>query len=146
MISSEIGETPGLWEVDLGEILKNCIRRMRLAYRVQITLRMAHSLTAYGNPTKLRRAILNVLDNAVRAAGSEGEVVVAACTSGPQTIVSIADNGPGFARIGTVTGFGMQIVSEATREAGGSLHIRTGPEPGTTVELRLPSRRTGMSA
>ncbi len=141
MIAVEIGETSGHWTIDLSEMLEGCVQRMRLAHRVRITATLVHPLTAYGDPTKLRRAILNVLDNAIRAAGSGGEVIIDARTRDGQSVVSITDDGPGFARIGTVTGFGMQIVSEATRDAGGSLHIRTGPSPGTTVEFRLPSRR-----
>lgn len=146
MIAAEVGEVAGLWEVDLDEIVQRCVSQARLALGARIILHSKGAITAYCDPVKMRRAIANVLDNAVRASGVEGQVVVELHGRRDHTVLSIRDDGPGFARIGSVTGFGMVVVSEAAREAGGSLHISTGPAPGTTVELRLPRHHREESA
>lgn len=129
--------------VDLVWIVDECVRIARLASTVPIETQYAHRARACGDPVMLRRAVANVLDNAARAAGTGGRVRVAVREHGEESCVEVADDGVGFARIGSVSGQGMSVVDAAVRGAGGRLEIASGPGPGTTVRLRLPAPRGG---
>jgi signal transduction histidine kinase len=52
----------------------------------------------------------------------------------------VADEGAGFGRISAGTGQGLHVVDSAVRASRGRLVISSGPGPGTTVRLTLPSR------
>ncbi len=104
----------------------------------------------------------NVLDNAVKYAGTEPRVDVA-LRPGPDGWVTahIADNGRGipqplrraifgrFVRLGSElerdkpgTGLGLYIVRTAVKRLRGQIRVRSrDPEPGTVFEVRLPVRR-----
>lgn len=144
MIAGQLGEVSALWEADLEPIVQRAARQAELAHGRRVSLTSDGPAWVHCDPVKMRRAVGNVLDNAIRACRVDGEVHVELRSRGDEVVLVVADEGPGFARIGSVTGFGMTIVSEAVREADGSLHIRTGPGPGTTVELRFP--RLGRQA
>ena len=104
----------------------------------------------------LRRAIFNLLDNALLHSGSR-EISFSARTEGAALVLSVADRGRGiprgrrdevfepFARLedgdGTApgTGLGLAIVREIARAHGGSVLLRdpdTGP--GTVFEIAIP--------
>lgn len=146
MIAHQLGEVSALWEADLNELVRRSARQVELAHHVRLAVHSKGSAWVHCDPVKMRRAVLNVLDNAIRASQVGGEVHVDLSTQHDEVVLVISDEGPGFARIGSVTGFGMTVVSEVVREAGGSLHICTGPKPGTTVELRFPALDRGAPA
>jgi signal transduction histidine kinase len=79
-----------------------------------------------------------VLDNATRAAGGAGHIWVALRTGHDVAMLEVTDDGPGFARIPSVSGHGMAIVYEAMRACQGRLEIASGPGPGTTVRMLIP--------
>jgi signal transduction histidine kinase len=127
--------------LDLVSLVDQCVRIVQLSSRVPIDTAYAERAGAYGDAVLLRRAVTNVLDNAARAAGSSGRVRVQVRQSPGESWVEVADDGPGFARISSVSGHGMSVVDAAVRAAGGRLEIASGPGPGTTVRLRLPAQR-----
>lgn len=138
MIAGQLGEVSGLWEADLEPIVQRSARQAQLAHGRGVALTSDGPAWVHCDPVKMRRAVGNVLDNALRACQVGGEVHVELRSQDDEVVLVVSDEGPGFARIGSVTGFGMTIVSETVREAHGSLHISSGPAPGTTVELRFP--------
>jgi signal transduction histidine kinase len=90
------------------------------------------------HPFHLRRALYNLLDNAIRAAGADGAVRVRVARHGLQAFVEVHDDGPGFALIPSVSGNGLAVVTAAVRECAGTVTIETGPGPGTTVRIAVP--------
>lgn len=146
MVAAQLGEVSSLWEADLEPIVQRAARQAQLAHRRHVSVTSDGPAWVHCDPVKMRRAVGNVLDNALRACRLGGEVRVDLRVVGDEVVLVVGDEGPGFARIGSVTGFGMTIVSEAVREAAGTLHIRTGPDPGTTVELRFPRLVRQVSA
>jgi signal transduction histidine kinase len=58
-------------------------------------------------------------------------------------VVEVTDDGDGFGRIPSVSGQGMSIVDQALRTCHGRLEITSGPGPGTTVRMLIPTPRDG---
>lgn len=89
------------------------------------------------SPVLMRRALGNLLDNAIRAAGDRGTVTVRLGGGQAGPFVEVRDDGPGFGNVTRAEGLGLMVVSSAARACGARLTIESGPEPGTTVRLTL---------
>jgi signal transduction histidine kinase len=121
-------------------------------------------MPAQGDPDKLLRAMVHVLDNASKFTPTGGEVAVEVRTEGDTLSFEVADSGPGvrpehIARImepfyqvdGSVTrdhggvGLGLAFARRVTEALGGGIEISSPPAgevaerqlPGTLVELRV---------
>lgn len=112
-----------------------------------------------GSPLAIERALLNLLDNAAKAAplGSEIEV----CVTADGTVL-VRDRGPGFAKGETETllepyrrgaasrwqgaGLGLAIVAETVRRHGGETILRNRVGGGAEVGFRLPARSANQTA
>jgi signal transduction histidine kinase len=109
----------------------------------------------------VRRALLNLLDNAVTH-GREGGVVTAAASATAEAVrLSVADDGPGIRRTerrrifgrferGTTdapgTGLGLYLVEEVARVHGGRVDLATEEGRGSTFTLVLPVSPPGSAA
>ncbi len=106
---------------------------------------------------ELRRAVTNLVDNAVRHARSA--VTLSVVADGGDVLIAVADDGPGIApadrervfdrftrlddardRDAGGTGLGLPIVRELVRRAGGSVGFGTEPNV-SRAEIRLPASR-----
>jgi signal transduction histidine kinase len=132
--------------VDLTAITRDCVEFTRLVSRVPIDVVPSRSVSAWANASLLRRAVLNVLNNATRAAGVGGRVSVEVGRMGNNAWIEVGDDGAGFGRIPSVNGIGMAVVEAAVRAAHGRLEIQSGPAPGTRVRLLLPRRPVAEAA
>jgi signal transduction histidine kinase len=122
-------------------LVRDAVVTERLTYRGAITV--SHDATAaaghvLASPTRLRRALANVVANATRAAGPTGTVQLTERTDSGWIIVEIADDGPGFGHVGPVHGIGLQITRRVLAECRGRMEIERRPEGQTVVRLILP--------
>jgi signal transduction histidine kinase len=109
----------------------------------------------------VRRAVDNLLDNALRFAPAGSGVRVQATRDRTHVEVEVLDDGPGFSeeflphafeRFGRAddarsrtdggSGLGLAIVLAVAQEHGGTATAANRPEGGATVGLRLPADRT----
>jgi signal transduction histidine kinase len=132
---------PRRTRLDLPEIVDDCLQIARATPNLDIEARVAPTATAYGDPVLLRRAVANVLDNAARAAGENGTIDVLVSDSGDESVIEVTDNGLGFGQAPRGSGQGMSVVAMAVRACHGRLEMVSGPAPGTTVRMVLPSWR-----
>jgi len=144
LIDAEDGDTgPRRTRIDLPEIIGDCVQVAR-GRDAEIHARVTPRATAFGDPILLRRAVANILDNAVRAAGAHGNICVRVSEEGDESLIEVTDDGVGFGRGPRGTGQGMSIVALAVEACDGRLEIASGPAAGTTVRMILP--RSGVAS
>jgi K+-sensing histidine kinase KdpD len=110
-----------------------------------------HITTSFGEealvpapPELLRRSVRNVLDNAARAAGKNGAILVTVINSLMGTSIAIEDNGPGFGAIAAQHSIGLKVVDRTLSAVGGALEITTSEAlGGARVAMTFPSQPTG---
>jgi signal transduction histidine kinase len=109
-----------------------------------------------GHYDPLRRALGNILRNAVEAMGGKGHLDLGSREQNGGVLISVADHGPGipaelqgslFEPYHTSkpdgTGLGLTLVRQAVETHGGTVRVRETPGGGATFELWLP--RSGLS-
>lgn len=142
-------------EVEINSIL----RKIEVFTSLQVQASNIKALFAYGdvppvsiNAFHLEQAILNVINNAIEAMKSGGQLTVKSMSENREgvdfAVIEIADTGPGMSESGMEglshgsgnkgRGFGLFITREVLQYYGGHLEIRTSQGSGTTVRLYLP--------
>jgi signal transduction histidine kinase len=136
--------------VDL-QALVGDVRQIMLprAERLGITLQATTTPVAVmGDDDRLKQALLNVIDNALKFTPAGGSVMINAKRDGKDARVVVRDTGPGIDPVlreriwergvssGGGQGLGLAFVREIVQAHGGTATLIH--EPGTTVELRLP--------
>lgn len=106
---------------------------------------------------QIKRAVVNLLDNAVTAAGVGGRIKVRTCYDTDLSIASIeiVDNGPGidprhrdrlfepyFSRKPGGTGLGLTIVSTIVSDHNGFIRVKDNPGGGAVFVIELPVRKS----
>ena len=106
----------------------------------------------------VRRALMNLLDNAITHGRQGGNVEVRADREGEAVRFSVVDDGPGIARrhrrsvFGRFrrgdtespgTGLGLYLVEQVARAHGGRVDLETEESRGSTFSLLLPLRPPG---
>jgi signal transduction histidine kinase len=120
---------------DVGREVVEAIRSVTLA-----TVNLS-TTEVYGwvNRLALWRALRNVLDNAVRAAGRDGTVDLRILAEAGWVTIQIDDDGPGFA-VGSAgrSTHGLHIVQEFVSAAGGQFEITRGFLGGCCIRIQIP--------
>lgn len=135
------GDGPAAGAVDLGELAADCLRVVETTHRCTVRLTCPDRAVVSVDPVALRRAVMNVADNAGRAAGPRGTVAVTVEVADDCAVVTVADDGLGFGRIEPQSGRGLGIVDRALDRCGGWLEVASAPGTGTQVRLTVPLRR-----
>ncbi|WP_236790616.1 ATP-binding protein [Amycolatopsis sp. GM8] len=128
------GERPA-GSVAVEPLLAQLVAQADLAGPTHVTLTRNGALELEVDRTALWRILINLLNNAVHAAGPSGRVDVAITRRSPPTI-EIADDGPGFGEaLGQQSGQGLAAVARLSRACGA--RTRTAPRRprGTRVEI-----------
>ena len=114
---------------------------------------LQRALEVTGNALLLREALANLIDNAIRYAGSGSMVTVRARELAGEAVIEVEDNGPGippadrervferFARAthqGDGCGLGLAIVKEIVERHAGSVTLEGAVPRGLRATVRLP--------
>ncbi len=141
--------------VDLDLLLAE-VRARAGGARVPVTVPGTTGLRVTGYHDELRRALANLVDNAVRHASTAVEIAVR--PTGPAVLVVVSDDGEGIAsadrervfdrftrldeardRDAGGSGLGLAIVRELVTRNGGTVRLGTAPAGGLSAEVLLPA-------
>jgi two-component system phosphate regulon sensor histidine kinase PhoR len=153
--------------IELSELIRNCVATVCARYRVSASTVELDLL-----PCKIRAprvdAIMifrNLIDNAVKYAGTPPQVNVSLRIEGDFTVIEITDNGAGipkeqhrrvfgrFVRLGKElqrkkpgTGLGLYIVRTLVKQLGGKVRVLDlDKKMGTVFEVRLPGKKSSRT-
>lgn len=115
---------------------------VRFRYESELT-----SLLTTGDAVLLRRLLLGLFSNAIRAAGEGGEAGLHLMKQRSRAVLTVWDNGPGLGATGEPAalyrpegglGMGLDIARELAKLHGGAIMLESRPEKGTRAVLSLP--------
>jgi len=153
---SDTSNPPVRESVDIRALLVATAERYS-GSRVPVSVAPGRPVYANVNSEELRRVLSNLVDNAVRHAGSNVDLAVHAAGGG--AVLTVVDDGPGipaeerdrvferFTRLDDArdrdaggTGLGLAIVKELLRRSDSSIELQDNPSgPGLTALVRLPT-------
>lgn len=141
-----------LRHTSLSEVLEPAVELYRnVKPSVEIRLRVDPGLEALLDPEQIRRAVINLIDNAVEAT-DEGLIEVDACRSDGLVTIGVSDSGRGvppgdkdklftpyFSTKQRGTGLGLAIVNRIVHDHDGRICVYDNKPRGTRFEIELPA-------
>jgi heavy metal sensor kinase len=147
-------------DIDLSEVVRNSVERITPIAKekgIRIEIQGDSSIAFLGDPDKLARLYINLLDNAVRYSPADSKIVVAIRRDGTSATVSVSDEGlgipideiacifNGFHRLDGArevnpsgAGLGLSISLWIARAHGGDIHVESQLGKGTTFTVLFP--------
>jgi signal transduction histidine kinase len=143
--------------IDVVDAVQECVEMARkMAGPDTVTLDCrAGSLPVLGHAVQLKRAMMNLIGNALDAVPDQGgRVTVTCCSQNGDVNITITDNGPGIDEkllpdifkpfvtskdVGKGTGLGLYITQNIVEDHQGQITIDSTPGHGTSVRISLPA-------
>lgn len=157
----------GFESVDLAALVAEVVDQASVLAeerRQSLVLDAPESVMIFGDPRALRRAVLNIIDNAIKYSPEGTRVDVRVTASGESAVVEVRDQGPGippeyhervFERFFRVdksrsrelggTGLGLSLVRRIVLSHSGTVGLSSGGGEGSTFRLSLPLAARGLS-
>ena len=134
-----LGELDGFEVSDLAEISTEVVASARLTCGMAIDL-VTTPVVVRANCVDVWRALANLVENACRAAGPDGRVLVKVSVNSDGARVEVHDSGPGWGEgpPGTAS-LGLSIVGSTTAAHGGRLETGVSVLGGAVARLVFPS-------
>ncbi|MBC8098995.1 MAG: HAMP domain-containing histidine kinase [Armatimonadetes bacterium] len=155
------GVTVELTPIELDSLIMEVFRHARgLVQKRNLALRIAHvePLRVNGNSDRLKQAVLNLIDNALKFTPDDGVVTLSLKRQGNYAVMSVTDTGVGIpnedlsrvfdrfyqsdpSRVrqqGEGFGLGLSITHWIVTAHGGSIHAESDPGKQTTFIIQLP--------
>lgn len=132
----------GLCVVDVDELLSSVVDSFRRTWSGTVLWSGTGGvIEVHGGRAQVRRCLVNVVDNAARAAGPDGTVTITVERGDAGVRILVDDDGPGFGRVPGRTGMGLTATREALHRMGGALSTDlVSRHGGACVCLALPVR------
>jgi two-component system, OmpR family, sensor kinase len=146
--------------IDLATVAGGAARAARASANhksISLVSEASEPVPVEGDPSALRRAMDNLVGNALRATPPGGTVTVSTELSGRMAVVTVADTGSGFpaefldhaferfrrpdssrTAVTGGAGLGLAIVAEIVRAHHGTVHADNRPGGGAVVTVTLP--------
>ena len=133
--------------VDVADLTYRCVLRSQPTAACQIGFFGSDRRWTVAAPIALGRAISCVLDNAVRAAGPGGQVIVEVTGNDSEISVRVIDDGPGLGQVPTNNSLGLTITRALVSACGGGFELKPGTLGGAVATIVLPvERRKAMAS
>lgn len=133
-----LGQPRGAGAAELHSLTADTAESARWRYSGVIDV-TAEPVTVPAHPVVVVRILTNLLDNACRAAGPGGRVLLTVERDGDRARLAVADSGPGFGQGESgKASLGLNIVAAMVRRSGGSLRMSTSHLGGIAVTVTFP--------
>ena len=133
------GLAASIEHANLGQLAHEVAACDQLTYRGQLRVRApADSVAVRASRVDVRRIIANLLSNATRAAGPDGQVTVQVTSDHDYARLVVEDSGPGFAKIPPNTGIGSGVIVGCLIRCGGRLQYGRSEAGGVKATVLLP--------
>jgi signal transduction histidine kinase len=126
------------------------------SHGLQLTSGAASALTALADPDLLRRALTNLIGNALKFTPQGGRIQVTASVDERSVLISVSDDGPGISakdlphifdrfyqgessKKGHGLGLGLTFCRAASRAMGGDVIVESEEGKGSVFTLKLPA-------
>jgi signal transduction histidine kinase len=127
--------------IDLRELAGDVAQLAGLTYDTTVTVEPGRPALIRIGSTQLWRVLVNLVDNAARAAGPGGKVTIG-IEQGRDTIIEVTDNGQGFGGgPAGAAGLGLTVVRQLLDAVGGRLEVTNAPGRGTCMRVILGLER-----
>ncbi len=143
---------------EMAKELKEILEKLSLAKNLKINVNIEDNVEVLGNEDKLMRALLNVIDNAVKFTPTNGTITLSLKKQGVSAIFFIKDTGVGISKkdiphifdrfyrgSGTEktlgSGLGLSIAQALVNAHQGSIDVKSKTGNGTLVTIELPLAR-----
>jgi len=147
---------------DIGELMREAVADIEpLAEQknLRVQLNFKESVSIPGDPCRLRRVLINLLDNAIKYTPAGGRVDVTITRKSDMVELTVADTGIGISaehlehvferfyradashcRVTGGTGLGLAICKSIIASHHGRVAIQSRPDVGTQVQISLPTK------
>jgi signal transduction histidine kinase len=126
-----------------GEVVASC----RVTFPGTIQVMASAGAKVLVDEVGLRRSLANLVENATRAAGPEGSVVVRVRRARRWIHCEVSDSGPGFGNGPSGSqSLGLTIVDRLARSHGGRLEVGDSSLGGAMLRLSLPAAAEPLDA
>ena len=142
---------PEFQEVDLSDILVNIFSILAVPDKIKLNVHVKGTLKAKTDPTFMKRALTNLVNNAIQAMPDGGELTVMAYEKEKSIIITVGDTGVGipqnvkpliFKPLMTTKakgqGLGLAVVKRLVEALGGQIGFESQEGKGTTFTIELP--------
>ena len=145
----EINKSP----TSLTELLDNVIGLYKGFKEVEVKINVEEGVPIIAiDAEQFKRVFINIMDNAIKAMNSKGEIVISVKTTGNNVIIDIADTGPGisndekeklfipyFSKRKDGTGLGLAIANKIVTDHAGRIVVRDNNKPhGSIFTVEIP--------
>jgi K+-sensing histidine kinase KdpD len=140
LVESVLGSSAdsGPVDVDLGELVRHATLVAFTATGCRASVEVGGAIRVQVRTAALERAVLCLLDNAIRAAGDDGHVQVEVREHHGFGCVVIRDDGPGLGRLAPQHSLGLTTVRAVLADCGGSCCLRNGDHGGAVAIMDVP--------
>jgi signal transduction histidine kinase len=136
---------------DAAFLLAPDMEKAGIRYRQDV----AAELRGYGDTEQIKRALFNLMKNAVQAMRRGGELQVQGTRRNGEVVIEVRDTGPGMSRAVQErlfepffstrekgSGLGMAIVQQALEKNRGRVELQSTEGQGTTITMILPAQES----
>jgi signal transduction histidine kinase len=126
--------------IDLRAVVTGVAAHTRLVYPGELHVAIGVEAPVVADRLALSRALANLVDNAMRAAGPAGNIEIRLRRSEGWYAIDVRDSGPGFGVVPPGGGnLGLQIAANVMRAHHGRMEISHRRRGGATVRLSIPA-------